>query len=188
MKKRWAQKRQGTRPSGNTVDFIRNNTRCHKLSLCFRYRTRRLGKPHAMSMRRAAIPSFVLRSPSFTRRERFTPARACSTRTQTREMGRLVRFSAAVSSPLRGFFSAAASGQPRVHTPESRGPCTSWGPGDRQAARCRQSSCRAACPPTSDSKIPPAWSWPARARPACHRASSSGPCRGPLVVATSFGR
>ena len=37
-------------------------------------------------------------------RERFTPARACSTRTRRLANFRLVRFSAGVSSPRRGFF------------------------------------------------------------------------------------
>jgi hypothetical protein len=81
------------------LDFIRNNTSYHILSFRFRYRTRRLCNPHAMSMNRSATSFFVLRSTSFTLRERFTPAKACSTRTRTREMLRFVRFSAAVSVP-----------------------------------------------------------------------------------------
>ena len=42
-------------------------------------------------------------------RQRFTPARACSTLTRTRANFRFVRFSAAVSSPPRGFFFRLAS-------------------------------------------------------------------------------
>jgi hypothetical protein len=49
-------------------------------------------------------PSLVFRKTSFTMRERFTPARACSTLTRTCANLRLVCFSAAVSSPRGGFF------------------------------------------------------------------------------------
>jgi hypothetical protein len=42
-------------------------------------------------------------------RQRFTPERACSTLTRMRANFRLVRFSAAVSSPRRGFFFPLAS-------------------------------------------------------------------------------
>ena len=103
------------------VDFIRNNDLYHNLSPRFRCRTRRLCKPQAISMSRSAMPSLVLRNTSFILRERFTPARACATRTRRREIFRFARFSAFVSSPCRGFFSAAASARPRVRTPES--PC-----------------------------------------------------------------
>src|SRR5262249_49382268 len=49
-------------------------------------------------------PSLVLRNTSFTMRERFTPARSCSTLTRIRANFRLPRFSASVSSPRGGFF------------------------------------------------------------------------------------
>src|SRR5260221_5445172 len=49
-------------------------------------------------------PSLVFRKTSFTIRERFTPARACSTLTRTCANVRLVCFSAAVSAPRGGFF------------------------------------------------------------------------------------
>src|SRR5262249_48013768 len=49
-------------------------------------------------------PSLVLRNTSLTMRERFTPARSCSTRTRICANFRLVRFSASVSSPRGGFF------------------------------------------------------------------------------------
>src|SRR5262249_43671327 len=49
-------------------------------------------------------PSLVLRNTSFTMRERFTPARSCSTLTRICANLRLVRFSASVSSPRGGFF------------------------------------------------------------------------------------
>src|SRR4051794_20808616 len=48
--------------------------------------------------------SAVFRNTSLTMRQRFTPDSACSTRTRTRPNSRLLRFSAAVSSRLRGFF------------------------------------------------------------------------------------
>src|SRR2546430_17392102 len=49
-------------------------------------------------------PSLVLRKTSLTMRQRFTPARSCSTCTRIRANFRLVRFSASVSSPRGGFF------------------------------------------------------------------------------------
>src|SRR5437879_4089101 len=49
-------------------------------------------------------PSLVLRNTSLTMRERFTPARSCSTLTRICASLRLVRFSASVSSPRGGFF------------------------------------------------------------------------------------
>src|SRR5437773_11919252 len=49
-------------------------------------------------------PSLVLRNTSLTMRERFTPARSCSTLTRICASFRLVRFSASVSSPRGGFF------------------------------------------------------------------------------------
>src|SRR5256886_14740574 len=49
-------------------------------------------------------PSLVLRNTSLTMRQRFTPARSCSTWTRICANFRLVRFSAAVSSPWGGFF------------------------------------------------------------------------------------
>src|SRR5438552_11588582 len=48
--------------------------------------------------------SLVLRKTSLTMRERFTPARSCSTLTRIRANFQLVRFSASVSSPRGGFF------------------------------------------------------------------------------------
>src|SRR4051794_37386522 len=55
-------------------------------------------------MTESESPSFVFRNTSFTTRQRFTPARACSTATRMRANFRFVRFSAAVSSPRGGFF------------------------------------------------------------------------------------
>src|SRR5262249_27255284 len=49
-------------------------------------------------------PSLVLRNTSLTMRERFTPARSCSTLTRICANFWLVRFSASVSSPRGGFF------------------------------------------------------------------------------------
>src|SRR5437867_6990355 len=49
-------------------------------------------------------PSLVLRNTSLTMRQRFTPARSCSTWTRICANFRSVRFSASVSSPRGGFF------------------------------------------------------------------------------------
>src|SRR5262245_42557043 len=49
-------------------------------------------------------PSLVLRNTSLTMRQRFTPARSCSTWTRICANFRLVRCSASVSSPRGGFF------------------------------------------------------------------------------------
>src|ERR1051326_1560626 len=49
-------------------------------------------------------PSLVFRKTSLTMRERFTPARACSTFTRICASLRFVRFSAAVRVPRGGFF------------------------------------------------------------------------------------
>src|SRR3954467_1153552 len=55
-------------------------------------------------MTASETPSLVLRKTSLTMRERFTPARSCSTWTRICANFRLVRFSASVSSPRGGFF------------------------------------------------------------------------------------
>src|SRR3954464_6670958 len=55
-------------------------------------------------MTESDTPSLVFRNTSFTMRQRFTPASACSTRTRMRANLRFVRISAAVSSPRGGFF------------------------------------------------------------------------------------
>src|SRR5947209_3642516 len=55
-------------------------------------------------MAESETSSLVFRSTSLTMRQRLTPDSACSTRTRMRHNFRLVRFSAAVSSPPRGFF------------------------------------------------------------------------------------
>src|SRR2546429_9885241 len=49
-------------------------------------------------------PSLVLRKTSLTMRQRFTPARSCSTWTRICANLRLVRFSASVRPPRGGFF------------------------------------------------------------------------------------
>src|SRR5438132_9644794 len=54
-------------------------------------------------------PSLVLRNTSLTMRQRFTPARSCSTLTRICANLRLVRFSASVSSLWGGFFFRLAS-------------------------------------------------------------------------------
>src|SRR5260370_11412549 len=55
-------------------------------------------------MNASVTPCLVLRNASLTMRQRFTPARSCSTWTRSRANFRLVRFSASVSSPRGGFF------------------------------------------------------------------------------------
>jgi hypothetical protein len=55
-------------------------------------------------MTASATPSLVLRNTSLTMRQRFTPARSCSTWTRICANFWLVRFSASVSSPRGGFF------------------------------------------------------------------------------------
>src|SRR5262245_5710757 len=55
-------------------------------------------------MAESETPSLVFLTTSFTMRERFTPARACSTLTRRRANFRFVRFSASVSWPPGGFF------------------------------------------------------------------------------------
>src|SRR6516162_233059 len=74
-----------------------------------RFCTRRLCNPQAASIAASETPSFVFRNTSFTMRQRFTPARACSTLTRMRANFRFVRFSAGVSSPLGGLFFRLAS-------------------------------------------------------------------------------
>src|SRR5437763_9659626 len=49
-------------------------------------------------------PSLVLRNTSLTMRQRFTPARSCSTWTRICANFRLIRFAASVSFPRGGFF------------------------------------------------------------------------------------
>src|SRR5438093_831267 len=55
-------------------------------------------------MTESETSSAVFRKTSFTMRQRFTPDKACSTRTRMRPNFRLVRFSAAVNSPPAAFF------------------------------------------------------------------------------------
>src|SRR5437660_492724 len=55
-------------------------------------------------MTASETPSAVFRKTSLTMRQRFTPAKACSTRTRMRPNFRLVRFSAAVNAPPAAFF------------------------------------------------------------------------------------
>src|SRR3982751_5474837 len=63
-----------------------------------------LCNPQAASMTVSDTPSLVLRKTSLTMRERFTPARSCSTLTRICANLRFLRFSASVSSPRGGFF------------------------------------------------------------------------------------
>src|SRR5438270_5785621 len=55
-------------------------------------------------MTKSESPSLVFLNTSFTMRDRFTPARACSTLTRMRANFRFLRFSASVSFPRGGFF------------------------------------------------------------------------------------
>src|SRR5437588_1968163 len=63
-------------------------------------------------MTESEVPSAGFRKTSFTIRQRFTPASACSTRTRMRPNFRLARRSAAVSSPPAGFFFRLAGLRP----------------------------------------------------------------------------
>src|SRR5438094_4390076 len=63
-------------------------------------------------MTESDVPSALFRKTSFTIRQRFTPASACSTRTRIRPSFRLARLSAAVSSPPAGFFFRLTSLRP----------------------------------------------------------------------------
>src|SRR5436305_11597770 len=74
------------------------------MSRRLRLSPRTLCNPQAASMTASDTPSLVLRNTSLTMRERFTPARSCSTLTRICANFRLVRFSASVSSPRGGFF------------------------------------------------------------------------------------
>src|SRR4029450_8674869 len=68
-------------------------------------------------MTASEVPAAVFRKTSFTIRQRFTPARACSTRTRMRPSFRLARLSAAVSSPPAGFFFRLPGLRPRRLVP-----------------------------------------------------------------------
>src|SRR6185369_14034551 len=131
----------------------------HVRSRRLRYRTRRLCNPHATTITKSDKAAWVLRKTSFTIRERFTPARACSTRTRTRASLRLWRFCPRVNVPLRGFFSVGGSAALWGHTPESRYPDTGSCPADSESVRYPQSFCHAFSRHTSDSNSPRAWSW-----------------------------
>jgi len=72
-------------------------------------------------MTKSETPSLVFRNTSFTMRQRFTPDKACSTLTRMRASFRLVRFSAAVSSPRGGFFFRLASFLDRWFVPLESG-------------------------------------------------------------------
>ena len=140
-----------------SIDFMRNNF-SHIRSRHLRRRTRRLCNPQAMTITKSEKSPLVLRKRSFTIRDRFTPAMACSTRTRTRDSLRLCRFCHRVNAPWRGFFSVAASGALLVHSLESQYPCTGSSPGDSESLQYRRSSCRGSCPHTSDSNSRPVWS------------------------------
>src|SRR6516165_7436628 len=58
-------------------------------------------------------PSLVLRNTSLTMRQRFTPARSCSTWTRICASFWLVRFSASVRAPPGGFYFRLAGLLPR---------------------------------------------------------------------------
>src|SRR5262249_56086168 len=97
-------------------------------------------------------PSAVFRKTSLTARQRFTPAKACSTRTRMRPNVRLVRFSAGVSSRPGGFFFRLAGPRPRRLVPleaavlVQRGP---WRIGDPPLLR------HALVPPPPPPRVPP---------------------------------
>src|SRR4029453_18745213 len=147
-----------------------------------RYRTRRLCKPHATTITKSDHSSLVLRKMSFTMRERFTPARACSTRTRTRDSLRLWRFWPRVNAPLRGFFSVDGSGALGAHTPETRCPYTGSCRGDSQSVQYPRSFCHAFFPHMFDSNTRPVWSWHSPPRCSYHCASCACHCSARLVL------
>src|SRR5438105_4325341 len=113
-----------------------------------RQETRRLCKPHAISITPAAMPLVVKRNTSLTIRHRLIPAITCSTTTRTLEKIRLQNFSPTVSSLPWGFFWAAWSTRLPAHSLESRYLCLAWCWYGRQLASRPPPSCHASCPAT----------------------------------------
>lgn len=141
----------------NVLDFMRNNFPSHHRKRRLRCRTRQFCKLHAISMAESENSAFRFRNTSLTIRERLTPEMECSTRTRTREIRRLRRFSAGVSLPLRGFFSAGTSRSRAGHSPERRYLCESAPRAERQFVHDLQSSCLASFPHTSGSSSRFVW-------------------------------
>src|SRR5947209_20461436 len=80
-------------------------------------------------MTESEVPSAVFRKTSFTIRQRFRPASACSTRTRMRPSFRLARLSAALSSPPAGFFFRLAGLRSRRLVPLEAAVLVQRGPG-----------------------------------------------------------
>ena len=127
------------------IDFMRNNFWDHPLRRRLRCRTRQFCKLHASSITKSEKSTLRFRNTSLTIRARLTPAIACSTRTRTREMRRLRRFSAGLSSPLRGFFSAGKFHNRAGHNLERPYLDAAWPRVDRQSVLDPQPSCLASC-------------------------------------------
>src|SRR4029450_13162429 len=98
--------------------------------------------------------ALVLRKMSFTIRERFTPARACSTRTRMRDSLRLWRFWPRVNAPLRGVFAVEGTAALGARSPENQYPYTGSFPEDSESVRHPRSFCHAFFRHTSDSNSP----------------------------------
>src|SRR5262245_45956486 len=98
-----------------------------------------------MTMTRSEKPSFVFRKISFTLRQRLTPDRACSTLTRICESLRLVFFSFAVSSFLRGFFSVDRVCARSAHILENLYLCVKQSALDKKCSPCRPPSYHVFC-------------------------------------------
>src|SRR5215813_3150479 len=122
-----------------------------------RQETRRLCKPHAISITRSEMPAVVRRKTSLTMRQRLTPEIVCSTTTRALEKIVLMNFSPTLNSLPLGFFLVAWSGFLPAHTPESPCLCRAWRCVDRRSARHPWPFYRVLCPPPLDSDTRPSW-------------------------------
>ena len=141
------------------LDIIGNNNFGHNFNGCFLSFTRRLCKLQAISMTKSENSSLVFLKISFTIRQRLTPERACSTLTRIRESLRLVSFSLAVSSFLRGFFSVDRVFARSAHSLENRYPYARSFALDTKCFLCLRPSYHAFFPDRSDSGRRYASSW-----------------------------
>lgn len=122
------------------IDIIGNNDFGHNFRGRFLSSTRRLCKLQAITMTKSENSSLVFLKISFTIRQRLTPERACSTLTRICESLRLVSFSLAVSSFLRGFFSVDRVCARSAHNLENLYPCAGPSVLGRKCSLCLQPS------------------------------------------------
>src|SRR5499426_3964921 len=124
-----------------------------------RQETRRLCKPHAISITRSEMPSLVRRKTSLTMRQRLTPEIVCSTTTRALEKIVLRNFSPTFNSLPLGFFWVAWSGCLPAHTPESPCLCRVWRCVDTRSVRHPWLSYHGFSPPRLDSDTRPSACW-----------------------------